>query len=84
MKNIVKTFVEIYTLDMEGRNGKWEAVDMTHEEAIKELNGWNNAVRTVEKTFNTETFKTTEKVLRLTEKDYEGAWTWNGKIKEMV
>lgn len=82
MKNITKNFVEIYVLDMEGRNGEWVVTEKTHDEAIKELNGWNEAVRTVEKTFNPETFTITERVLRLTEKDFEGGWTWKGKVKE--
>ncbi len=82
MKNITKNFVEIYALDMEGRNGKWVATEKTHDEAIKELNGWNEAVRTVEKTFNPETFTIIERVLRLTKKDFEGGWTWKGKVKE--
>lgn len=68
---ITKTFVETYNLDMEGRHGEWEVTDKTYEEAIKGFNGWMNAVRMVEKTFNDDTFKITEKVLKVTENKYD-------------
>ena len=84
MKNIIKNFVEIYELDMEGRRGEWKPTDMTHDEAVAKMNPWLDKVRTVEKTFNPETFTITEKIVRLTEKDFEGGWTWAGKTKETV
>lgn len=84
MKNIVKTFVEVYELDMEGRRGWWKPTALTHDEAIKTLDPWTDRVRTVEKIFDPETFTITEKVLRETEKDYEGKWTWGGKTKEVA
>jgi hypothetical protein len=58
-------------------------IDKTYEEAVKMLNGYNDAVREVEKTFDPETFKITEKEIRKTEKDYEGGWTWMGKVREV-
>lgn len=67
MKNIVKTFVEIYLLDMEGRRGEWKVTDKTYEEAVNGMNPWVTAVREVEKTFNPDTFTITEKTLKITE-----------------
>ena len=84
MKNITKTFVEVYELDMEGRRGEWKLTTLTHDEAVKTLDPWTDKVRTVEKTFDPETFTLTERVLRLTEKDYEGKWNWGGKTVETV
>jgi len=82
MKNIIKTFVEVYELDMEGRRGEWKPTTLTHDEAVKTLDPWTDAVRTVEKTFDPETFTITERVLRRTEKDYGDTWTWKGATKE--
>ena len=84
MKNIIKNFVEIYELDMEGRRGEWKPTTLTHDEAVATIDPWNDKVRTVEKTFDPETFIITERVLRLTEKDYEGGWTRKGKTKEVA
>ena len=67
MKNIVKTFVEIYLLDMEGRRGEWKVTNKSYEEAIKGMNPWVIGVREVEKTFNPDTFIITEKILKITE-----------------
>ena len=71
MKNIVKKFVETYTMDCEGRNGEWKATAKTYEEAVKGLNAWVAAVREVEKTFNPETFEITVKVIKKTENEYD-------------
>lgn len=83
MKNIVKTFVEIYVLDMEGRYGEWQTTNKTYEEAIKDINNWNDRVRMVEKTFDPETFIITEREIKHTEKVYKG-WFWDGEIKEVI
>lgn len=83
MTTITKTFTEIYTLDMEGRHGEWRKTDKTYEEAVKMMDGWNDAVREVEKIFNPDTFEITEREIRKTIKDYEGEWTWKGKTKEL-
>ena len=84
MTNITKTFTEIYRLDMEGRHGEWVATAKTYDEAVATLDGWNDAVREVEKTFDPETFTITEKVIRETRKGYEGEWTWHGKTETVV
>lgn len=76
-----KNFVEIYVLDMEGRNGEWERTNKTYEEAVKGLNGYVDKVREVEKTFDPETFEITVREIRRTEKVYDG-WTWKGETKE--
>ena len=83
MKNIVKNFVEIEIADMEGRNYKWVTAKRTYEEEVKALDNWTRAVRVVEKTFDPETFKITEREIKRTEKVYEG-WRWNGKTNEIV
>lgn len=79
-----KTFVEIYNMDMEGRRGEWNKTNKTYEEAVKMLGGYTPEVRIVEKTFDDETYEVTEKTLRLAEMDYEGKWTWGGKVKETI
>ena len=84
MKNITKRFIEIYRLDMEGRRGWWEGTDKTYDEAVAAMDGWNDAVREVEKTFHPDTFEITERTIRKTEKDYEGRWTWDGKTKTTI
>ena len=84
MMNITKNFIEIYRLDEEGRHGEWETTDLTYEGAVATMDGWNDAVREVEKTFDPDTFKITVRVIRETEKDYEGGWTWKGKTKTTV
>ena len=81
--NIVKTFVEVYVLDMEGRRGDWEATNKTYEEAINGMDNWTIMARIVEKTFDPETFIITEREVKRTEKVYDG-WQWNGKIKEII
>lgn len=82
---ITKKFVEIYMLDMEGRRGEWMATDKTYEEEVALMDGYRDKVRIVEKTFDDETFKITEKTLRLAEKEYDwGKLTWEGKVKETI
>lgn len=83
MKSITKTFVEIYCLDMEGRCGWWKTFNNTHENAIAQLGPMVERVRTVEKTFDPETFAITIKVLRETKKVYDGLW-WTGETEEVV
>ena len=70
MKNITKNFVEIDLADMEGKRSDWTVVDMTYEEAVARLKDdpFINAVRIVEKTFNPDTFKITNKVIRMMDK----------------
>jgi len=77
-----KTFVEIYVLDIEGRNGDWRRTDKAYDEAVKGMNGYVDAVREVEKIFNPDTFEITVREIRRTEKVYDG-WTWKGETKEI-
>lgn len=81
---ITKNFVEIYEMDTSGYNGEWVVTDKTYAAAIKMLDGWRDAARVVEKTFNPDTFEITTRVLRKTEKDYEDDYTWHGKLKETI
>lgn len=64
---ISKTFVQIYvahdTKNSEGNYCWWENTEKTFEEA-KNLKGWIDGVRLIEKTFDDETFEVTEKVLK--------------------
>lgn len=84
MKNIIKIFVETYMMDMEGRYGWWNNFEGIYEEACDAVKaGKFECARLIEKTFNPETFIITEKVLRETERVYEGLW-WNGEVKEKV
>ena len=83
MALITKIFVEIYVLDIEGRNGKWKTTTMTYEEAVKKINPWLDAVRMIEKTFDPDTFTITTRVLRQTEKVYE-KYHWTGQTREVV
>ena len=83
MKNITKIFVEAYKMDMEGRSGWWETFNGTHEEAINLFGPLVEGVRTVEKTFDPETFIITVKILRETKKVYNGLW-WTGETEEVV
>lgn len=81
---ITKNFVEIYETDTSGYNGEWVVTDKTYAAAIKMLDGWRDAVRVVEKTFNPDTFEITTRTLRKIEKDYEGNYAWHGKLKETI
>ena len=80
---MTKNFVQIYVLDMEGRNGEWHDTKKSYDEATKGLNGFTEAVREVMKTFDPETFTITEKEIRRTDKIYDG-WMWTGEVKEII
>lgn len=76
---ITKTFVQMnVSTDQEGRYWKWINVNKTYEEAVEAINGYADAARIVEKTFNDETFEITEKVLRVTKR------RWGGELEEKV
>ena len=69
---ISKNFVQKYVShDCEARDHEWEDTDKTYEELSANLwedsNAWYTAVRVVEKTFDDETFKITEREIKITE-----------------
>ena len=68
--------------DSEARNWEWEDTTENYEELAEELrtkwDGWFDAVRIVEKTFDDETFKITEKEIKITERTYGNDYRWNG------
>lgn len=80
MKNITKKFVEIFTMDMEGRSGEYYATNKTYEEAKKMIDCYCPRVREIEKTFNPDTFTITIKVLKETVREYD----WRTGTSEMV
>ncbi len=85
---ITKTFTQKYVSnDMEARHWNWEDTDKTYEELTKELaekwNGWFDAVRIVEKTFDTETFKITIKVIKTTKRVYKNLVWIEGAVEEV-
>lgn len=82
MKNITKTFTEIYTLDMEGRYGDWTTTNKTYEEAVKAFDNYVTGARIVEKTFNPDTFEITTKVIR--EAKYVYDWERGERITHEV
>lgn len=66
---INKTFTQIYvSTDMEGRYYKWIDTNKTYEEAVNSIGNFIDRVRLVEKTFDSDTFKIAEKVLKETKK----------------
>ena len=85
---ITKIFTQEHTSDdCEGRYWSWADTDKTYEELAAQLaaewNGWFDAVRLVEKTFDDETFKITTKVIKTTERTYKGLY-WDGGTKEII
>ena len=78
---ISKIFVQVYELDMEGRNGTWCDTSDSYETAVKKIDAWNHAVRMIEKTFDPETFTITTKEIKRTEKVFNSCW-WDGTVRE--
>lgn len=68
---IIKNFVQKYVShDCEARDYEWENTDKSYEELSENLwensSAWYTAVRIVEKTFDDETFKITEREIKIT------------------
>lgn len=83
MENITKKFVEIFTMDMEGRSGEYYATSKTYEEAKKMIDCYCPRVREIEKTFHPDTFTITIKVLKETVREYD--WkTGTSEMTEMI
>ena len=73
---ITKTFTQMYVAtDCEARHWEWKDTDNTYEALAEELrtewDGWFDAVRIVEKIFDSETFTITVKVIKTTERAYK-------------
>ena len=80
-KTITKKFVQRYIAqDCEGREFRWKDTEKTYEELkakyLEKRDTYVDAIREVEKTFNTETFEITEKTIRKLE------WTYDWKTHE--
>lgn len=78
---ITKKFVQRYIAeDCEGRRYAWKDTEKTYEELkaryLENRDTYVDAIREVEKTFNAETFKITEKTIRMLK------WTYNWKTHE--
>lgn len=90
MATIKKTFTQKHVAtDSEARNWKWfDETEETYEELVEALasrwNGWFDAVRVVEKTFDDETFAITEKIIKQTDRVYEGFYWKEGEVKETI
>lgn len=83
---IEKEFTQKYVqTDMEGKHWNWVDSNKTYEELVDSLKAnafWTEAVRLVVKTFDSETFEITTKVIKTTKKIYNG-WHWEGEVEEV-
>ena len=91
MKNndtkIKKIFVQRRdACDCEGRQYEWSDTEDSYEELTAQLgkcyDGYFSAVRVVEKSFDPDTFKITERVIKTTVRTWD-KYTWTG-IQEVV
>lgn len=84
---IEKEFTQKYEqTDMEGKCWNWRDSDKSYEELVDFLKNdgfWTEAVRLVVKTFDSETFEITTKVIKTTKKVYGKGWSWNGEVEEV-
>ena len=83
---ITKKFVqEHHATDCEARHWDWVDTDRTYDEAVDKLkekwDGWFDSVRLVEKTFNSDTFDITTKVIKTTKRVYD-KYCWTGAVRE--
>ena len=74
-------------MDEEARNWTWKATDKNYDELVHELSShwdaWFNAVRIVEKVFDTETFEITIHPIKTTRRTYKN-YSWDGGIEEII
>ena len=84
---ISKIFVQKRIFHYCEANWTWEDSNESFDDLVDELaskwSDWFKAVRIVEKTFNDETFKITEKTLRAVQRHYEGYKWVKGTVEEM-
>lgn len=85
---ISKIFVEIkVSNDDEGRYWYWKVTKKTYEKAVEDLkaewDGWFEGVRLVEKTFDSDTFEITIRVIKETHRTYKG-FSWDGGVEEKI
>lgn len=87
---ISKRFVQRFVAnDCEARNWSWVDTEESYESLVEKLasknDPWFNAVAIVEKTFDDETFTITEKVIKMTQRTYTGAYHqhWSG-VEEKI
>lgn len=71
---IKKVFTEVEYTDC-AYISNWETTDESYEYWQEHLNSFMTAVREVEETFNTETFKITKRVIRETERVLSDDWS---------
>ena len=89
MAIITKIFVQEHiSNDCEALHWKWIDTTKTYDELKDALtnkwNGWFDAVRVVEKTFDDETFTITEKVIKKAERTYKDFHWVKGTIEETI
>lgn len=85
---INKMFVEVQVSDdCEARYWGWKTTTRTYEKAVEDLkaewDGWFDGVRLVEKTFDSDTFEITTRVIKETHRTYKG-FSWDGGVEEKV
>lgn len=85
---ISKIFVEVrISNDDEGRDWSWETTTKTYEKAVENLkakwDGWFNGVRLVEKSFDSDTFEITTRVIKETHRTYKN-YCWDGGVEEKI
>lgn len=84
---ISKIFTEVnVSNDCEARDWSWETSKTTYSEAVADLkakwDAWFRGVRLVEKTFDSDTFEITTRVIKETKRTYKD-FCWDG-VKETI
>lgn len=85
---MTKRFTEKYiATDCEARDWTWKATEETYEELVHELkatwNAWFDAVRVVDRVFDSDTFEITVHPVKVTRRTYKN-YSWDGGVKEEV
>ena len=85
---VSKIFTEKLVSNEDGTRQFWEHTDEDYDELAKKLDtewdGWFSGVRIVEETFDSDTFKISTRVIKVTEREYdEKTWKWIG-AKEII
>lgn len=85
---VSKIFTEKLVGNIDGTKHFWERTDEDYDELAKKLDtewdGWFEGVRMVEETFDSDTFKISTRVIKVTEREYDKkTWEWIG-AKETI
>ena len=85
---IRRIFVEVrVSNDCEARNWEWKRTDRNYIKAVEDLkakwDGWFEGVRLVEKTFNSDTFEITTRIIKETHRTYTN-YRWTGDVEEKI